>query len=190
MSKLNFVTLDVFTDTRFKGNSLAISQIPKQSKTGTRSQAGQAIASELHLSETVFLHPGNDESTRKIGIDIFTTSTEIPFAGDADQRHNIFFGQIGSHHQILWIDSLFTQKRGPVSASFNHGARFEQQQIFRTIMSSFIRHPVAGSTIHRSTAAFSNLLQDQTGEEVQGKSTGVGMDSTTGNDGICCRIPF
>ncbi|KEQ97658.1 hypothetical protein AUEXF2481DRAFT_539820 [Aureobasidium subglaciale EXF-2481] len=54
---LEFVYLDVFTETPFKGNPLAIVHLPPPSTTHaalTQAQK-QTIARELNLSETVFV---------------------------------------------------------------------------------------------------------------------------------------
>lgn len=61
------------------GNPLAIVQI--QSHLTLEQTRKQALASEFNLSETVFLRHGNDESSKKVEIDIFTTGAEVPFAG-------------------------------------------------------------------------------------------------------------
>ncbi|PTB69094.1 phenazine biosynthesis PhzC/PhzF protein [Trichoderma citrinoviride] len=80
--ELPFITLDVFTRTRFRGNPLAVVTIPHDIKNKPTQQQKQAIAREFNLSETVFIHgvadPAADPSRR---IDIFLTSAEIPFAG-------------------------------------------------------------------------------------------------------------
>lgn len=74
--KLKFTTLDVFTTTRYCGNSLAIVHVPKAA-TLTHSQK-QLIAREFNLSETVFLY---EDSLETFTINIFTTTAELPFAG-------------------------------------------------------------------------------------------------------------
>ncbi|KAL4724031.1 hypothetical protein ACLX1H_008635 [Fusarium chlamydosporum] len=80
--ELPFVTLDVFTTTRYRGNPLAVVTIPADSNP-TQEQK-QAIAREFNLSETVFIHdpsPDTDSDVTRRVIDIFTTDTEVPFAG-------------------------------------------------------------------------------------------------------------
>lgn len=72
MSQLSFATLDIFTDTRFKGNPFAIVQIPSNLR--LEQDRKQAIASEFNLSETVFLHHGNDESSKTSGL---TSSLQV-----------------------------------------------------------------------------------------------------------------
>jgi PhzF family phenazine biosynthesis protein len=78
--KLQFLTTDVFTSTRYEGNPLAIVRLPKSQKL-TQEQK-QRIAKEFNLSETVILHE-SEEGYRKLEwtFDIFVTYREIPFAG-------------------------------------------------------------------------------------------------------------
>ena len=71
-----FVTLDVFTDTRFSGNPLAVVLEPE----GLDTAAMQSIAREFNLSETVFVFPPADPGSRA-RLRIFTPGRELPFAG-------------------------------------------------------------------------------------------------------------
>lgn len=74
--EIGFHTLDVFTDTRFGGNPLAV----VLDADGLAPQQLQVIARELNLSETVFvLKPQNPAHSAKIRI--FTPQRELPFAG-------------------------------------------------------------------------------------------------------------
>ena len=76
MADLRFYTLDVFTDTLFGGNPLAV-VFGAESLEADRMQT---IAAEFNLSETVFvLPPVRRTSTRRIRI--FTPRAELPFAG-------------------------------------------------------------------------------------------------------------
>jgi trans-2,3-dihydro-3-hydroxyanthranilate isomerase len=76
MKKLHYYLVDVFTDTVFGGNQLAVfpegQQVPEHLM--------QKIAKELNLSETTFVlppvNPANDIKLR-----IFTPATELPMAG-------------------------------------------------------------------------------------------------------------
>lgn len=71
-----FVQLDVFTETAFCGNSLAVFPDAK----GISDDDMMKIAREMNLSETVFVLPSNSEEVlRKLRI--FTPAREIPFAG-------------------------------------------------------------------------------------------------------------
>jgi len=74
--KYRYHTLDVFTDTPFSGNPLAV--FP-DAEGLTSVQMGK-IAREFNLSETVFvLPPRTAEGTRRLRI--FTPGEEVPFAG-------------------------------------------------------------------------------------------------------------
>lgn len=81
--KLEFHTLDVFTNTRYEGNQVAVvllSDVPDA--TPLTSGTKQLIAREFNLSETVFLHPPLDKDvTNARCIEIFTPTEELPFAG-------------------------------------------------------------------------------------------------------------
>ncbi|KAL9627765.1 MAG: hypothetical protein Q9204_006346 [Flavoplaca sp. TL-2023a] len=76
---LRYATLDVFTKERFKGNPLAIVELPFE-EGGLDQQAKQRIACEFNFSETVFLYPQSSEALHRT-IDIFTPTEELPFAG-------------------------------------------------------------------------------------------------------------
>jgi PhzF family phenazine biosynthesis protein len=79
-SKLDFVTVDVFTSTPYEGNPLAIVRIP-HGYTPSQEQK-QAIAREFNLSETTFLHEkGKGAQEDAWTVDIFMVSQELPFAG-------------------------------------------------------------------------------------------------------------
>ncbi|MEZ5844609.1 MAG: PhzF family phenazine biosynthesis protein [Hyphomicrobiaceae bacterium] len=74
--QLAFHTLDVFTDTRFGGNPLAV---VLGADDLTQNQM-QAVAREFNLSETVFvLKPFNPAHSARVRI--FTPAVELPFAG-------------------------------------------------------------------------------------------------------------
>jgi len=71
-----FYTLDVFTNTRFEGNPLAVFT----DGDGLSDNAMQAIAREMNLSETVFVQkPTDDEALARLRI--FTTQEELRLAG-------------------------------------------------------------------------------------------------------------
>ena len=71
-----FYTLDVFTNTRFEGNPLAVFT----DGDGLSDNAMQAIAREMNLSETVFVQkPTDDEALARLRI--FTTQEELKLAG-------------------------------------------------------------------------------------------------------------
>jgi PhzF family phenazine biosynthesis protein len=82
-TSLSFTIVDVFTNSRYQGNPLAIVLLPPSSQfVPTQSQL-QAIASEFNLSETIFLEhtTTEDEGNGVRRARIFTTTREILFAG-------------------------------------------------------------------------------------------------------------
>lgn len=76
MRTYEFLTLDVFTTTRFAGNPLAVFPDAR----GMSDAAMQSLAAEFNLSETTFVlppeQPGNTARVR-----IFHRTAEMPFAG-------------------------------------------------------------------------------------------------------------
>jgi pre-mRNA-processing factor 19 len=107
--KLEFVTLDVFTDTKYLGNPLAVVFVPADQRQHLTQEKKQAITCEFNLSETVFLHvPAKDADT--VEIDIFCCECELPFAGHPT---------IGTAYLVLqhlkWthVSTLLT-KAGPI----------------------------------------------------------------------------
>jgi len=71
-----FVTLDVFTRTRFAGNPLAVVLDAE----GLDGAGMQRISREFNLSETVFVFPP-EHPAHRARLRIFTPATELPFAG-------------------------------------------------------------------------------------------------------------
>lgn len=71
-----FVIADVFTETAFGGNQLAVFPDGR----GLSDRAMQALAREFNFAETTFVLPPQDP--RHLGrVRIFTPRTELPFAG-------------------------------------------------------------------------------------------------------------
>ncbi len=74
--KVQFQTVDVFTDRQFGGNPLAV--IPDARRLSDAQM--QAIANEFNLAETTFVLPPSD-SANTARVRIFTPRAEMPFAG-------------------------------------------------------------------------------------------------------------
>jgi PhzF family phenazine biosynthesis protein len=91
---LPFTTLDVFTSTPYSGNPLALVRIPTSLSTYLTQNQKQLIAREFNLSETIFLHQQEDPSIPEWKVDIFTTDSELPFAGHPT---------IGAATYVLWL---------------------------------------------------------------------------------------
>jgi trans-2,3-dihydro-3-hydroxyanthranilate isomerase len=75
MMRYPFYTCDVFTDTRFGGNPLAVVLNAESLST----EQMQLIAREFNYSETTFVLPPETGHTRKVRI--FNRQYEMPFAG-------------------------------------------------------------------------------------------------------------
>ena len=73
--RYRYYICDVFTDTRFGGNQLAV--LPEAQ--GLSDRQMQQIAREFNFSESTFVLPAEAGHTRKVRI--FTPTTEVPFAG-------------------------------------------------------------------------------------------------------------
>jgi trans-2,3-dihydro-3-hydroxyanthranilate isomerase len=74
--RVDFVTVDVFTDKKFGGNPLAV--VPDAR--GLETAQMQAIAAEFNYAETAFVLPPQD-GAHAAQVRIFTPRTELPFAG-------------------------------------------------------------------------------------------------------------
>lgn len=73
---LAFATYDVFTDTRFAGNPLAV----VFDADGLSDAQMQTIAREFNLSETIFVRAA-EYAQHEASVRIFTPTKELPFAG-------------------------------------------------------------------------------------------------------------
>ena len=73
--RYRYYICDVFTESRFGGNQLAV--LPEAS--GLSEQQMQQIAREFNFSESAFVFPAEAGHTRRVRI--FTPSIEVPFAG-------------------------------------------------------------------------------------------------------------
>ncbi|KAL8695379.1 MAG: hypothetical protein Q9218_000138 [Villophora microphyllina] len=123
---IGYVTLDVFTTERFKGNPLAIVRLSHDDELAQGVK--QNIAREFNLSETVFLHPSSPETPSRT-CEIFTLTEELPFAGHPT---------IGTLVHLATTDSLSTDvvqsitlqtKAGPIRATFNKETRVAEASI-------------------------------------------------------------
>jgi trans-2,3-dihydro-3-hydroxyanthranilate isomerase len=88
---------DVFTDTRFGGNQLAV--LPEAQ--GLSDRQMQQVAREFNFSESAFVLPAEQGHMRRVRI--FTPTAEIPFAGHPN---------IGTAFVLATIDAL-----GPIDSS-------------------------------------------------------------------------
>ena len=91
--KLDFVTVDVFTDRKFGGNPLAV--IPDA--TGLSTAQMQSIAAEFNLAETTFVLPPQDPANTA-QVRIFTPKAEMPFAGHPNVGTAFVLARAGQCH--------------------------------------------------------------------------------------------
>ena len=96
-----FVTFDVFTQTRFAGNPLAV----VLESDGLDKAAMQAIAREFNLAETVFVTQPSNQRHRAM-LRIFTPMAELPFAGHPTIGTAVLLGcmsgyNLGLHKMVL-----------------------------------------------------------------------------------------
>jgi pre-mRNA-processing factor 19 len=121
--KLEFVTLDVFTNTRYLGNPLAVVFVPADQRQHLTQKKKQSITQEFNLSETVFFHVPTSKDADTVEIDIFCCECELPFAGHPT---------IGTAYLVLkhlqWshVKTLLT-KAGPISITALAGSGVKAQ---------------------------------------------------------------
>ena len=109
MREIEYYTCDVFTDTRFGGNQLAV--IPNA--TQLTSDEMQHIAKEFNYSETTFVLPSKNGHTKKVRI--FTPIYEIPFAGHPNIGTAFILAKTGALGSIEnEINITFEEKAGLV----------------------------------------------------------------------------
>lgn len=185
-NQLSFVTLDVFTDTRYTGNPLAIIKVP-QTTTLSQTQK-QRIAREFNLSETVFLHEQTDEeqSQSLARIDIFTSYAEIPFAGHPTVgTSNYLLGLLegGTSPTTNNVRTLST-KSGLLAIQPNpvvNGAQVSVAHNVRIHANPFQGQPFAHHPVVSIVKGMTFLLAQQPSLEELGLQTKslLGSDSTT-----------
>jgi trans-2,3-dihydro-3-hydroxyanthranilate isomerase len=149
-----FVTVDVFTETRFAGNPLAVIT---DARNLTAAQM-QAIAAEFGYSETTFvLPPSKPENTAEVRI--FTPTTEVPFAGHPN---------VGTSHVLATAGDIFGEPVGD-HIRFEEKAGIVDISVRRhadgTVAGTTIRAPgplTIGATVTpEAIAACLNLRPDQ-----------------------------
>jgi trans-2,3-dihydro-3-hydroxyanthranilate isomerase len=100
---------DVFTDSRFGGNQLAV--LPEAN--GLSETVMQQIAREFNFSESTFVLPAEQGHSRRVRI--FTPTTEIPFAGHPNVGTAFVLATIGAFGPIEQsITVTFEEKAGLV----------------------------------------------------------------------------
>ena len=112
--KYQFWTCDVFTETRFGGNPLAV--LPYAD--GLSDHQMQQIAREFNFSETAFVFPPKAGHTR--GVRIFTPTREVPFAGHPNVGTAFVLASTGEFGEIRSSLSVtFEEKAGLVPVTIH-----------------------------------------------------------------------
>ena len=112
--KYRYYTCDVFTETRFGGNQLAV--LPQA--VGLSTQRMQEIAREFNFSETTFVFPARAGHTRHVRI--FTPAREIPFAGHPNVGTAFVLASAGEFGEIKSsLTVTFEEEGGLVSVAIH-----------------------------------------------------------------------
>ena len=112
--KYRYYTCDVFTETRFGGNQLAV--LPQA--VGLSTQQMQEIAREFNFSETTFVFPAKAGHTRHV--QIFTPAREIPFAGHPNVGTAFVLASAGEFGEIKSsLTVTFEEEGGLVSVTIH-----------------------------------------------------------------------
>jgi trans-2,3-dihydro-3-hydroxyanthranilate isomerase len=110
--KYRYYICDVFTETRFGGNQLAV--LPQA--VGLSTQQMQQIAREFNFSETTFVFPSKAGHTRHVRI--FTPAREIPFAGHPNVGTAFVLATAGEFGEIKSsLTVTFEEQSGLVSVT-------------------------------------------------------------------------
>ena len=113
-SSYRYYTCDVFTDTRFGGNQLAV----LSHADGLSTRQMQAIAREFNYSETTFVLPPKSGNTRHVRI--FTPAREIPFAGHPNVGTAFVLAHVGQLGEIKSSSTVtFEEQAGLVEIAIN-----------------------------------------------------------------------
>ena len=114
--RYRYFTCDVFTETRFGGNPLAV--LPNAD--GLSDVHMQQIAREFNYSESTFVFPPEEGHTRKVRI--FTPSQEVPFAGHPNIGTAFVLATSGALGQIQsTLAVTFEEKAGLVPITIRDG---------------------------------------------------------------------
>ena len=108
LSAVDYLVYDVFTDTPFGGNQLAVfpnaSALPEDQL--------QSITAEFNFSEVTFVYPPKDPA-HTARVRIFTPTSEVPFAG-----HPTIGTAIALHNLGIIGDMMLELGVGPLPCTF------------------------------------------------------------------------
>jgi trans-2,3-dihydro-3-hydroxyanthranilate isomerase len=112
--KYSYYICDVFTDTRFGGNQLAVLPDARGLDDGQMQQ----IAREFNFSESTFVFPATEGHTRNVRI--FTPAREVPFAGHPNIGTAFVLATAGELEEIgESMEIVFEEKAGLVPISIH-----------------------------------------------------------------------
>ncbi len=116
MTSYEFHHVDVFTETPYEGNPLAVVLTPDDLPTATM----QRIANEFNLAETVFVRKTTNAAT-PLRLRIFTPLAEMPFAG-----HPTIGAAFVVHREGMLADTAFAfeENVGPVTVTIEAAEGF------------------------------------------------------------------
>ncbi len=144
MPAFEFLTVDVFTTERFRGNPLAVFPDAR----GLASETMQAIAAEFGYSEITFVLPPEDPENHA-RVRIFTPTAEIPFAGHPNVGTAFILGRMPGIFGKPVRDHLrFEEKAGLVSVDL--------RRVDGSVTGATIRAPqplTAGETVEPGLVA-------------------------------------
>ena len=138
--KIEFTTVDVFTDRKFGGNPLAVVTDAR----GLSTEQMQAIAAEFNLAETTFVLPPKDPA-HTAHVRIFTPKAEMPFAGHPNVGTAFVLARAGqSYGRTVAGDRLvFEEKAGLVRMDLTR----------RTICCRHVPRRLCGSASAKTSAS-------------------------------------
>ncbi|MGW6569663.1 PhzF family phenazine biosynthesis protein [Streptomyces sp. NPDC054975] len=102
MGTYEYVVADVFTDVPLEGNPTAVFL----DSSGLSAERMQRIAQEMHLSETVFVLPAEDDGD--VRVRIFTPVNELPFAGHPTLGTAIVLGELNPAKELRMETAMGT----------------------------------------------------------------------------------
>src|SRR5688572_30430140 len=112
--RYRYYICDVFTDTRFGGNQLAV--LPEAN--GLSAGQMQQVEREFNFSESTFVLPTEQGHSRRVRI--FTPTSEIPFAGHPNVGTAFVLATMGAFGPIeAPVTVTFEEKAGPVPVAIS-----------------------------------------------------------------------
>ncbi|EXK84385.1 phenazine biosynthesis protein [Fusarium oxysporum f. sp. raphani 54005] len=152
--KASYVTLDVFTTKRYKGNQVAVVQVQGDALPPADMQM---IAREFNFSETVFLRRNTDGA---VTINIFTPVNEMDFAGHpVIGTGHVLFRQLLPGLAVHSSEASLWTNAGPVVVRYDPS---------RETVAADVPHNVH---IHSRPTSTQSILDTQPSLKTQGLST-------------------